>query len=113
VLVVQGGHATSQYIDLFDLTIKYIRIVRWIERPYHHSYHSLRKEMIMNIAIQSSGLVLTEGLRAYVHRRLKTSLGWALTRRLAVWLSDINGPRRSRQTLQDPDQPRPRQDHRH
>jgi ribosome-associated translation inhibitor RaiA len=85
-----------QYIDLFDLTIKYIRIVRWIERPYHHSYHSLRKEMIMNIAIQSSGLVLTEGLRAYVHRRLQTSLGWALTRRLAVWLSDINGPRGGR-----------------
>lgn len=50
----------------------------------------------MNIAIQSSGLVLTEGLRAYVHRRLKTSLGWALTRRLAVWLSDINGPRGGR-----------------
>jgi ribosomal subunit interface protein len=52
--------------------------------------------MIMNIAIQSNGLVLTEGLRAYVHRRLQTSLGWALTRRLAVWLSDINGPRGGR-----------------
>jgi len=50
----------------------------------------------MNIAIQSNGLVLTEGLRAYVHRRLQTSLGWALTRRLAVWLSDINGPRGGR-----------------
>jgi putative sigma-54 modulation protein len=49
--------------------------------------------MIMNIAIQSNGLVLTESLRAYVCRRLETSLGWALTRRLAVWLSDINGPR--------------------
>jgi ribosomal subunit interface protein len=52
--------------------------------------------MIMNIAIQSNGLVLTDSLRAYVHRRLETSLGWALTRRLAVWLSDINGPRGGR-----------------
>ncbi|WP_374362501.1 ribosome hibernation-promoting factor, HPF/YfiA family [Pseudoduganella danionis] len=50
----------------------------------------------MNIAIQSNGLVLTESLRAYVHRRLQTALGWALTRRLAVWLSDINGPRGGR-----------------
>jgi len=50
----------------------------------------------MNIAIQSNGLVLTESLRAYVYRRLETSLGWALTRRLAVWLSDINGPRGGR-----------------
>jgi len=50
----------------------------------------------MNIAIQSNGLILTESLRAYVHRRLETSLGWALTRRLAVWLSDINGPRGGR-----------------
>ena len=50
----------------------------------------------MNIAIQSNGLVLTESLRAYVHRRLQTSLGWAMTRRLAVWLSDINGPRGGR-----------------
>ena len=50
----------------------------------------------MNIAIQSNGLVLTESLRAYVYRRLQTSLGWAMTRRLAVWLSDINGPRGGR-----------------
>ncbi|NYE61148.1 ribosomal subunit interface protein [Duganella sp. 1224] len=50
----------------------------------------------MNIAIQSHGLVLTESLRAYVHRRLQTALGWALTRRLAVLLSDINGPRGGR-----------------
>lgn len=50
----------------------------------------------MNIAIHSNGLVLTKTLRAYVHRRLKTALGWALTRRLAVWLSDINGPRGGR-----------------
>lgn len=50
----------------------------------------------MNIAIQSNGLVLTESLRAHVRRRLQTSLGWALTRRLAVWLSDINGPRGGR-----------------
>lgn len=47
----------------------------------------------MHIDIQSSGLVLTESLRAYVKRRLQTSIGWAMTRRLAVWLSDINGPR--------------------
>jgi ribosomal subunit interface protein len=52
--------------------------------------------MIMNIAIQSNGLILTDSLRAHVHRRLETSLGWALTRRLAVWLSDINGPRGGR-----------------
>lgn len=50
----------------------------------------------MHIAIQSHGLVLTDGLRAYVRRRLRTSVGWALTRRLAVWLSDINGPRGGR-----------------
>jgi len=50
----------------------------------------------MNIAIQSNGLVLTEALRAHVHRRLQSALGWALTRRLAVWLSDINGPRGGR-----------------
>ena len=50
----------------------------------------------MQIAIHSSGLVLTESLRAYVYRRLQTSLGWALSRRLAVWLSDINGPRGGR-----------------
>ncbi|MYM75001.1 HPF/RaiA family ribosome-associated protein [Duganella sp. FT134W] len=50
----------------------------------------------MNIAIQSNGLILTESLRAYVHRRLESSVGWALTRRLAVWLSDINGPRGGR-----------------
>lgn len=50
----------------------------------------------MQIAIQSHGLVLTAGLRAYVHRRLRTAVGWALTRRLAVWLSDINGPRGGR-----------------
>lgn len=50
----------------------------------------------MNIAIQSNGLVLTDSLRDYVHRRLQTALGWALTRRLAVWLSDINGPRGGR-----------------
>lgn len=50
----------------------------------------------MHIAIQSNGLVLTEGVRAYVHRRMQTSVGWALTRRLAVWLSDVNGPRGGR-----------------
>lgn len=47
----------------------------------------------MHIDIQSNGLVLTESLRAYVTRRLHSSIGWAMTRRLAVWLSDINGPR--------------------
>lgn len=50
----------------------------------------------MQIDIQSNGLVLNDSLRAYVQRRLQFSLGWALTRKLAVWLSDINGPRGGR-----------------
>lgn len=54
---------------------------------------STTKDTIMHIDIQSNGLVLTESLRAYVTRRLRSSIGWAMTRRLAVWLSDINGPR--------------------
>lgn len=54
---------------------------------------STTKDTIMHIDIQSNGLVLTESLRAYVTRRLHSSIGWAMTRRLAVWLSDINGPR--------------------
>ncbi|WP_219909735.1 HPF/RaiA family ribosome-associated protein [Pseudoduganella armeniaca] len=52
--------------------------------------------MAMQIVIQSNGLELTDSLRAYVKRRLQFALGWALTRRLVVWLSDINGPRGGR-----------------
>lgn len=52
--------------------------------------------MAMQIVIQSSGLELTDSLRAYVKRRLQFALGWALTQRLVVWLSDINGPRGGR-----------------
>ncbi|WEF32707.1 HPF/RaiA family ribosome-associated protein [Pseudoduganella chitinolytica] len=52
--------------------------------------------MAMQIEIQSNGLELTDSLRAYVKRRLQFALGWALARRLVVWLSDINGPRGGR-----------------
>ena len=49
----------------------------------------------MRITIQASGFVLTEALRSYTEQRLAAALGWARhqTRRLAVSLSDINGPR--------------------
>ncbi len=49
----------------------------------------------MRIVIQANGFVLTEALRAYTEQRLATTLGWAgdRMRRLAVSLSDINGPR--------------------
>ena len=50
----------------------------------------------MQIDIQSNGLVVTSSLRAYIKRRLRFALGWALTSRLVVWLSDINGPRGGR-----------------
>lgn len=52
--------------------------------------------MAMQIVIQSNGLELTDSLRAYVRRRLQFALGWTLSRRLVVWLSDINGPRGGR-----------------
>lgn len=49
----------------------------------------------MRVAIQSSGFEMTQALRSYTEHRLATALGWARrhTRKLAVWLSDVNGPR--------------------
>ncbi len=49
----------------------------------------------MRIVIQANGFVLTEALRTYTERRMATALGWAgeRMRKLAVSLSDINGPR--------------------
>ncbi len=49
----------------------------------------------MNIVIQANGFVLTEALKTYTEQRLVTALGWAgkRMRKLAVSLSDINGPR--------------------
>ena len=49
----------------------------------------------MRIVIQASGFVLTEALKTYTEQRLMATLGWAgeHMRKLAVSLSDINGPR--------------------
>lgn len=49
----------------------------------------------MRVAIQANGFVMTIALRMYTERRLGVALGWARhhMRRLAVSLSDINGPR--------------------
>ena len=49
----------------------------------------------MRVAIQSSGFVMTIALRMYTEQRLSVALGWARhhMRKLAVSLSDINGPR--------------------
>lgn len=49
----------------------------------------------MRVAIQSSGFEMTNALRLYTEHRLATALGWARghLRKLAVWLSDVNGPR--------------------
>lgn len=49
----------------------------------------------MRVTIQANGFVLTEALRSYTEQRLSMALGWAgqHMRRLAVSLSDINGPR--------------------
>ncbi len=49
----------------------------------------------MRIVIQANGFVLTEALRMYTEQRVATALGWAgdRMRKLAVSLSDINGPR--------------------
>lgn len=49
----------------------------------------------MRVTIQANGFVLTEALRSYTEQRLATALGWAgeHMRKLAVSLSDINGPR--------------------
>jgi ribosomal subunit interface protein len=49
----------------------------------------------MRIDIQATGFVLTTALRRYTEQRLSRALGWAgaRLRKLAVSLSDINGPR--------------------
>lgn len=49
----------------------------------------------MQVTIHASGFVLTEALRRYTEQRIRTTLGWAgqHMRTLAVFLSDINGPR--------------------
>ena len=49
----------------------------------------------MRIVIQAYGFVLTEALKTYTEQRLAATLGWAgyRMRKLAVSLSDINGPR--------------------
>lgn len=49
----------------------------------------------MHMTIQTNGFQMTTALRAYTEQRLATALGWARhhMRRLAVSLSDINGPR--------------------
>ena len=49
----------------------------------------------MRIDIQTSGFILTDGLRGHAERRLQFALSWANhdVRKVAVRLSDINGPR--------------------
>jgi putative sigma-54 modulation protein len=49
----------------------------------------------MRIAIHANGFDMTASLRQYTEQRLGTALGWARhhLRKLAVSLSDINGPR--------------------
>lgn len=49
----------------------------------------------MRMTIQASGFDLTHALRAYTEQRVATALGWARDHlsKLAVSLSDINGPR--------------------
>ncbi|PWF44729.1 HPF/RaiA family ribosome-associated protein [Massilia glaciei] len=49
----------------------------------------------MRVIIQANGFVLTEALRTYTEQRLAIALGWAgdHVRKVAVSLSDINGPR--------------------
>ena len=49
----------------------------------------------MRIDIQTSGFLLTDGLREHATRRLQFALSWANhdVRKVAVRLSDINGPR--------------------
>jgi putative sigma-54 modulation protein len=49
----------------------------------------------MRLAIQSSGFGMTNALRSHTEQRLANSLGWARQRmrKLAVRLSDVNGPR--------------------
>lgn len=49
----------------------------------------------MRVTIQTNGFEMTSALRSYTERRLAIALGWAREHmhKLAVSLSDINGPR--------------------
>lgn len=49
----------------------------------------------MRLTIHANGFLLTEALRAFTEQRIAGALGWASQhmRKLAVSLSDINGPR--------------------
>ena len=49
----------------------------------------------MRLTIHANGFLLTEALRAHTEQRIAIALGWAgqHMRKLAVSLSDINGPR--------------------
>ena len=49
----------------------------------------------MQIAIQTSGFEITEGLRVHVERRIRFAFDWAglVVNKVAVRLSDLNGPR--------------------
>ena len=49
----------------------------------------------MHMTIQANGFEMTGALRSYTEQRLTIALGWARhhMRKLAVSLSDINGPR--------------------
>lgn len=49
----------------------------------------------MRVAIQTNGFAVTTSLRLFTEDRIATALGWARqhVRKLAVTLSDINGPR--------------------
>lgn len=49
----------------------------------------------MRIDIQTSGFILTDGLREHAKRRLQFALSWANhdVHKIAMRLSDINGPR--------------------
>ena len=49
----------------------------------------------MRMTIQANGFEMTAALRAYTEQRLASALGWAREHmhKLAVSLSDINGPR--------------------
>ena len=47
----------------------------------------------MQIAIQTSGFEITEGLRVHVERRIRFAFDWAglVVNKVAVRLSDLNG----------------------
>jgi ribosomal subunit interface protein len=49
----------------------------------------------MQIAIQTNGFEITEGLRVHVERRIRFAFDWAdlVVNKVAVRLSDLNGPR--------------------